>query len=108
MNAFDLNQSTTTRNFRDDSSPKEQWAKKNAESKKRQQATRERLKSKNDTPDTPIRDGGGDWVPRTRPDGSSDGDVGGGVPDGYEETDVILCVDGSPVSGTILFKEDEA
>lgn len=31
---------------------------------------------------------------------------GGGVPEGYVEQSVILCVSGSPVSGTILFKED--
>ncbi len=31
---------------------------------------------------------------------------GGGVPDGYVETDVILCQNGSPVNGQILFKED--
>ena len=29
-----------------------------------------------------------------------------GLPAGYVETDVILCVNGSTVSGTILFKED--
>ena len=38
-------------------------------------------------------------------EGSTEGG-GGGVPDGYEETDVILCQDGSPVSGQILFKPD--
>jgi len=31
---------------------------------------------------------------------------GGGLPDGYVETDVILCVNGSPVNGQFLFKED--
>lgn len=31
---------------------------------------------------------------------------GGGVPEGYVETEVILCQNGSPVAGTILFKED--
>lgn len=31
---------------------------------------------------------------------------GGGLPEGYVETDVILCVNGSPVNGQILFKED--
>lgn len=29
---------------------------------------------------------------------------GGGLPDGYEETEVILCQNGSPVDGFILFK----
>jgi hypothetical protein len=33
---------------------------------------------------------------------------GGGLPAGYVETDFIMCVNGSPVSGKILFKEDEA
>ena len=33
-------------------------------------------------------------------------ETGGGLPDGYIETDVILCVDGSPVNGQFLFKED--
>ncbi len=32
--------------------------------------------------------------------------AGGGVPEGYEETDIILCENGSPVNGKILFKED--
>jgi len=32
---------------------------------------------------------------------------GGGLPDGYVETDVILCQNGSPVNGKFLFKEDE-
>ena len=31
---------------------------------------------------------------------------GGGVPEGYEETDIILCDNGSPVNGKILFKAD--
>jgi len=31
---------------------------------------------------------------------------GGGVPEGYVETSVILCQSGSPVSGSILFKPD--
>lgn len=34
------------------------------------------------------------------------GGGGGGLPDGYEETAVILCQNGSPVNGQILFKED--
>ena len=29
-----------------------------------------------------------------------------GLPEGYVETAVILCVDGSPVNGSILFNED--
>tara|TARA_R110002167_G_C12621854_1_gene646842 strand:+ start:1031 stop:1429 length:399 start_codon:yes stop_codon:yes gene_type:complete len=29
---------------------------------------------------------------------------GGGLPDGYVETDFTMCVNGSPVSGKILFK----
>jgi hypothetical protein len=33
-------------------------------------------------------------------------DTGGGLPDGYVETAVIICVNGSPVSGQFLFKED--
>ena len=32
--------------------------------------------------------------------------VSGGVPEGYEETDIILCDNGSPVNGKILFKAD--
>lgn len=31
---------------------------------------------------------------------------GGGVPEGYEETDIVLCDNGSPVNGKILFKPD--
>ncbi len=30
----------------------------------------------------------------------------GGIPDGYAETEVILCQNGSPVNGSIIFKED--
>jgi len=33
-------------------------------------------------------------------------EVAGGIPEGYEETDIILCENGSPVNGKILFKED--
>ena len=40
----------------------------------------------------------------TNPLDSSGG--GGGLPDGYVETAVIICVNGSPVSGQFLFKED--
>ena len=38
--------------------------------------------------------------------GGESASAGGGLPDGYEETAVILCVDGSPVNGSILFNED--
>ena len=39
--------------------------------------------------------------------GSGDsGDSGGGIPEGYIETAVILCQNGSPVNGSILFKAD--
>lgn len=31
---------------------------------------------------------------------------GNGIPDGYVETEVTLCQNGSPVTGTILFKAD--
>lgn len=37
---------------------------------------------------------------------SKDESAGGEVPDGYEETSVIICSNGSPVSGSILFKLD--
>jgi|TARA_R110000782_G_scaffold194561_1_gene284165 hypothetical protein len=30
----------------------------------------------------------------------------GGIPDGYEERQVTLCEDGSPIGGKILFKKD--
>ena len=33
-------------------------------------------------------------------------DDSNGLPDGYVETSVIICVDGQPVSGQFLFKED--
>jgi len=33
-------------------------------------------------------------------------EVAGGVPEGYEETDIVLCDNGTPVNGKILFKED--
>ena len=33
-------------------------------------------------------------------------DGSNGLPDGYVETAVIICVNGSPVSGQFLFKED--
>jgi len=31
---------------------------------------------------------------------------GGGLPEGYDETDILLVVNGNSVSGKILFKED--
>jgi hypothetical protein len=43
-------------------------------------------------------------APEATPERVSGG--GGGLPDGYVETDVILCVNGSPVNGQFLFKED--
>jgi len=48
-----------------------------------------------------INEQGIDGLGATTPD-----DGGDGLPEGYEETSVILCQDGSPVSGTILFKPD--
>ena len=36
--------------------------------------------------------------------GVEGGGGGGGVPDGYEQVSVTICIDGSPTSGTILFK----
>jgi hypothetical protein len=48
-----------------------------------------------------LQDDGQDFVGRDRVE-----DEDGGLPDGYVETDVILCVDGSPVNGQFLFKED--
>jgi len=34
------------------------------------------------------------------------GDSGGGLTNGYEETAVTLCENGSPITGKILFKAD--
>lgn len=51
--------------------------------------------------DERIQNDGIDNIPK-----SDDGSSGGGLPDGYVETDFIMCVNGSPVSGKILFKED--
>lgn len=34
------------------------------------------------------------------------GDSGGGLTNGYEETAVTLCENGSPIEGKILFKPD--
>ena len=36
----------------------------------------------------------------------ANGGGGGGVPEGYVETAVVICVNGSPVSGQFLFKEN--
>jgi hypothetical protein len=33
--------------------------------------------------------------------------AGNGVPDGYVEREVILCENGEPITGTILFRPDE-
>ena len=33
-------------------------------------------------------------------------EVAGGIPEGYEETDIVLCQNGSPVDGKILFNPD--
>ena len=53
----------------------------------------------------PIQDSDEDFVGRERTEEETGGG-GGGLPDGYEETAVILCVNGSPVNGQFLFKED--
>tara|TARA_R110000765_G_C18564222_1_gene564091 strand:+ start:180 stop:587 length:408 start_codon:yes stop_codon:yes gene_type:complete len=42
----------------------------------------------------------------TAPEATPENTGGGGLPDGYVETAVIICVNGSPVSGQFLFKED--
>jgi hypothetical protein len=31
---------------------------------------------------------------------------GGGLPDGYEELDVVICQNGAPLTGKILFNQD--
>ena len=36
--------------------------------------------------------------------GPSDGDGDSGFPEGYVETSVTICIDGTPTAGTILFK----
>jgi hypothetical protein len=46
--------------------------------------------------------GGTSATPKPTPGGGG----GGGVPGGYVETAVTLCVDGSPVTGSMLFKQD--
>jgi len=33
-------------------------------------------------------------------------EITNGMPEGYEETDIVLCENGSPVNGKILFKPD--
>lgn len=49
-----------------------------------------------------IQDDGIDNV-----DSSADGGGGGGgIPDGYTETAVTLCENGSPITGSILFNAD--
>lgn len=40
----------------------------------------------------------------TAPEATPENSGGGGLPDGYVETDFTMCVNGSPVSGKILFK----
>jgi len=42
----------------------------------------------------------------TAPEATPENTGGGGLPDGYVETAVIICVNGSPVNGQFLFKED--
>lgn len=44
-------------------------------------------------------------APEATPQGGGGGS-GGGIPDGYVETAVTLCQNGSPVTGKILFNED--
>jgi len=51
-----------------------------------------------------IQNDGVDKLYSPVPSSSSGG--GGGLPDGYDETAVILCENGSPVNGSILFKAD--
>jgi len=55
------------------------------------------------TGNRPIQDSDIDFAERDRI-----GEEGGsGLPEGYVETDVILCVNGAPVYGQFLFKEDD-
>ena len=41
----------------------------------------------------------------TAPEATPEQEASSGIPDGYVETEVILCVNGSPVTGNILFQE---
>ena len=72
------------------------------------QAISDRERADNPTdPNTTIDDNSTDQTgsnPENGDGGSSDG--GGGLPDGYVETAVTICVNGSPVIGQFLFKED--
>jgi len=58
-------------------------------------------------PQVENQDGATNDISQDGIDNSVDhGGSGGGLPGEYVETDVILCVDGSPVNGKFLFKED--
>lgn len=110
--------------------------KKNEASKNRQRETRERRQAEREVKDRRkgLLQGASSTKERreikagvydlnTRPDDNKEGaderiqndgidvitnplDDSGGLPDGYVETAVIICVNGSPVSGQFLFKED--
>jgi hypothetical protein len=110
--------------------------KKNEASKNRQRETRERRQAERDVKDRRkgLLQGASSTKERreikagvydlnTRPDDNKEGtderiqnngidtitnppDDSNGLPDGYVETAVIICVNGSPVSGQFLFKED--
>ena len=54
--------------------------------------------------DERIQNNGIDAITNPIDDSSDDS---GGLPDGYVETAVIICVNGSPVYGQFLFKEDD-
>lgn len=57
-----------------------------------------------------VREGGSSESPRLVVSESSCELIttsgGDGLPEGYVETAVILCVDGAPLNGSILFKAD--
>ena len=110
--------------------------KKNEASKNRQRETRERRQAEREVKDRRkgLLQGASSTKERreikagvydlnTRPDDNKEGtderiqnngidtitsppDDSNGLPDGYVETSVIICVDGQPVSGQFLFKED--
>ena len=65
-----------------------------------------KLPSNKDDYESDITERGIDQFTAPEATPESGPESGGGLPDGYVETDVIICVNGSPVSGQFLFKED--
>lgn len=79
---------------------KADWLARGQAAEARRQKTKEIANNKDDnTGNRPIIDNGVDGVPRSSFEASSGG---GGIPDGFEEETLTICVNGQPEDRTFL------